>query len=410
MISVQEAEEIILNLVHPLEGENTIETVDLSAACGRILAKNIISALDFPHWDNSAMDGYAVRFVDIQNCSLEQPAILKIIEEIPAGVQPQLTVETGQAMRIFTGSMMPLGADTVIMQEYTQREDDRVLIYQSSQRGSFVRHQGEFYQRGNSLLSSGISLNPPEIAILAAAQCPKIPVYRPLNVGILSTGDELISPEEKLRPGKIVDSNQYALMAAIIKLGMKPIIFGIIPDDPLRLKASISQALNSADVVLSTGGVSVGDYDYVEEILKELGGEIFIRRVAVKPGKPLTVASFSSPQTLYFGLPGNPVSTLVTFWRFVQPALKKMSGLNSGFSPHFIPAKTRHFLRGDEQRESYLWGQLTWLNGVYEFESAGGSHSSGNLINLALTNGLACLPLGQTIIPEGSLIQVLPIR
>jgi molybdopterin molybdotransferase len=212
MLSVQEAESIVLNLAQPLESQRDVETVDLLAASGRILAAPVTSSLDFPYWDNSAMDGYAVRFTDVENCSAEKPIELEIVEEIPAGYQPKNTVQPGQAARIFTGAVMPAGADTVVMQEETRREGDRIFILVSPDKPqAFVRHKGTFYQAGMPLLNPGTVINAPEIAVLATAQCTQVPVYRRVRVAIFSTGDELISPDQSLSPGKLIDSNQYAL-------------------------------------------------------------------------------------------------------------------------------------------------------------------------------------------------------
>lgn len=415
MLSVKQAEARILDLVQPLSSESQPETLELLASPGRVLAVAVTSDLDFPHWDNSAMDGYAVRFADVEQCSAERPVVLEVVEEIPAGYLPQRSLAPGQAARILTGAMMPTGADTVVIQERTQRQGDRVMILEAHEYQAFVRHKGAFYQAGTPLLASGTLLQAPEIAILAAAQCAQVQVYRRPRVAILSTGDELVLPNQPLNPGQIVDSNQYALAALVMQMGAEPICLGIVPDQPEALRQAIAHAISSADVVLSSGGVSVGDYDYVDDILAELGAEIHIRAVAVKPGKPLTVATFAAASptaqpVLYFGLPGNPASALVTFWRFVQPAIRKLSGLAQGWEPTFVPARTQQTLRSDGKRETYLWGKLELGEAGYEFRVAGGSHSSGNLINLAQTNGLAVLPVGQTAIAAGESVLVLSIR
>jgi len=420
MLPVNQAESIILDLVHPLDPQLDNESIDLSAATGRILASPVTSQLDFPHWDNSAMDGYAVRYADVQSANEQQPIRLELVEEIPAGYQPQKTIAPGQAARIFTGACMPQGADTVVMQEHTQRQDNQVLILQAPKPQGFVRHQASFYRAGDPLLESGIQLGAPEIAVLAAAQCTELTVYRRPKVAILSTGNELVTPYQPLQPGQIVDSNQYALAAWVTLCGGIPKVQGIVRDKPDALKQAIAQAILAADIVLSTGGVSVGEYDYVDEILAQLNAEIHIRSVAVKPGKPLTVATFPPPSqrnkkgsshpVLYFGLPGNPVSALVSCWRFVQPVMKKLSGLPmQRWKPRFINAISRSELKSDGRRESYLWGQLQLVEGNYEFKLAGGSHSSGNLINLAQTTGLAVVPVGQTLIPVGEMVQVLSV-
>jgi len=414
MLSVQQAEQIIFNSVQPLNPERDIEIVDLLGASGRILAQEITSQLDFPHWDNSAMDGYAVRHADIAEFNTENPVILQIIEEIPAGKSPEKSIHPGQAARIFTGAMMPEGADTVVMQEVTQRDGNSVTILSASAPQAFVRHKGSYSKAGTPLLPPGIRIGATEIAVLASAQCTQIPVYRRPVVAILSTGDELVTPEQPLKPGQLVDSNQYALATLVKQAGAVPQMLGIIPDDPEQLKNAISHALASADIVISSGGVSVGDYDFVDEILSSLGGEIQIRAVAIKPGKPLTFAKFNSSNdrstVLYFGLPGNPVSSLVTFWRFVQPTIEKLSGISHTWQPVFVKAKTQHNLKSDGKRESYLWGQLHLVNGEYEFSLAGGTQNSGNLINLAQTNALAVLPVGETLLNAGNLVRVLQIK
>ncbi|MBD2562815.1 MULTISPECIES: molybdopterin molybdotransferase MoeA [Nostoc] len=418
MLSVNDAEAIILNLVQPLDHQRDTEVLDLLTADSRILATPITSPLDFPHWDNSAMDGYAVRYQDVQHSNPENPTVLEIVEDIPAGYQPKSTIQAGQAARIFTGAVIPAGADTIVIQEKTRREENRVFILDAPKPQEFVRHKASFYQAGTQLLSAGIKLNAPEIAVLAAAQCPKLSVYRRPRVAIFSTGDELVTVDQPLQPGQIVDSNQYALAALVRQSGAEPLILGIVKDDPVALEKVITHAVAIADIVLSSGGVSVGDYDYVDKILESLGAKIHIRAVQMRPGKPLTVATFPStdainrvsPQSaLYFGLPGNPAAVLVTFWRFVLPAIKKLSGITEGWEPVFLKVRSHDELRSDGKRETYLWGKLHLIDGVYEFHKAGGSHSSGNLINLAQTNALAVLPVGKTLIYPQEEVQVLQL-
>jgi molybdopterin molybdotransferase len=445
MLSVNETEAIIFNLVQPLDNQFNSEIIDLLSAQGRILATPITSKLDFPHWDNSAMDGYAVRYEDVRGCNAENPAILEVIEEIPAGYQPISTLQSGQAARIFTGAVMPGGADTVVMQEVTQRQECdreaerwqsssvcsrsrsvpkglrveanyRVLISVAPKLQEFVRKKASYYEAGNELLPAGIMVDAPEMSILAAAQCNQISVLRKPKVAIFSTGDELVRPDKVLKPGQIVDSNQYALATLVKRLGAEVVTLGIVPDDPDSLKVAIKETVANADIVISSGGVSVGEYDYVEQIIESLGGKLHIRSVAMKPGKPFTVATFpynqrsvemSGQAFLYFGLPGNPVSALVAFWRFVQPAIAKFSGLGSGWKPVFMKAKAKQELRSDGKRESYIWGKLNIVDGVYEFAVAGGSQTSGNLINLSQTNALGVLSAGQNLIPAAGEVWVL---
>ena len=408
MLSVSKSEKIILDLVRPLSG---VESIDLTLATGRILATEIVSRLDFPHWDNSAMDGYAVKFADVRSSTSKHPITLEVVEEIPAGYQPQREIQSGEAARIFTGAIVPAGADTIVMQEHTQRvQKSFVKIQIAPTAKSFVRQRGAYARIGDPLLAAGTILNPPEIAILAATGSSQVDVFRRPRVAILSTGDELVMPDAPLKPGQIVDSNQYALAAFVHQAGGIPICMGIVPDDRAKLTDAMSEAIASADLVLSTGGVSVGDYDYVEAILAELGGDIHIRSVAIKPGKPLTVAKFNRDDrtVVYFGLPGNPVSALVSCWRFVRSAMAKLSGLPpAAWQPCWIEALTTQDLTADGQRETYLWGKWQLIDGKYHFSLAGGSHSSANMVNLAGTNALAVIPVDTTIVPTGSSVRVL---
>ncbi len=435
MLPVAQAESIIWDLVQPLTaGDPTaVDVVALADAHDRILAASISSPLDFPHWDNSAMDGYAVRFADVQACTSSVPVTLTVVEDIPAGKPPQLFLQAGEAARVFTGSMVPAGADVVVMQEHTHRNGNYVTIHAApAAPGEFIRQQGAFRRVGDQLLPAGIVLTAADLAILAAAQCLHVPVYRRPVVAILSTGSELITPEQPLQPGKLVDSNQLALATLVAQSGGIPRCLGIVPDRPAALQAAIVQALAQADMIVSSGGVSVGDYDYVEQILTDLGATLHIRAVAIKPGKPLTVATFNGfgnrsrdglpsvqgqptqenqPRSLstqlYFGLPGNPVSALITFWRFVQPALRKFMGLTKGWQPQFVTAIASESLTADRKRETYLWGHITLKEGQYHFTPAPGSQSSGNLVNLSQTNALARLSVGQGTILPGQPVAVL---
>ncbi|NJR68224.1 MAG: molybdopterin molybdotransferase MoeA [Synechococcales cyanobacterium CRU_2_2] len=441
MLSVAEAEAVLQSLVVPLATAEDTERVALLESVGRILAAPIASPLDFPHWDNSAMDGYAVRYVDVAQAGSEASAdaacLLEVIEAIAAGQVPQRSIASHQAARIFTGAMLPEGADTIVMQENTRvRGDRQVEVLQAPpQAGHFVRRRGEFHRVGDRLLSPGICLGPADIAVLAAAQCATVPVFRRPQVGILSTGDELVElfgalgagcePEPCLQPGQIIDSNRYALAALVQHSGAQPHLLGRIGDQPGALRAAIAATLTGAiasvtatsspaqprplDLVISSGGVSVGDHDHVDAVLEALGATLHIRAVAVKPGKPLTVATLPRPQgpdLLYVGLPGNPVSALVSFWRFVQPALRRLGGA-ADWQPQFVQGKTLQSLQAGGQRETYVWGRWRWGAEGGEFAIAPGSHSSGNLVNLAQTNALAKIPIGIQTLAPGDLVEVL---
>lgn len=392
------------------------ETVPLGLAVGRVLAEPVRSRLDFPHWDNSAMDGYGIRAADVAAARPDQPVILEVIEEIPAGRAPTRSLGPGQAARIYTGAMLPEGADAIaIQEEVTVLPDGRVAIPAAIAPDTFVRKRGAFGRSGDQLLAAGTRLGPAEVAVLAAAQCAQVTVFGRPRVAILSTGDELVPVDgPALKPGQIVDSNRYALEAFVQQMGGEAIAWGIIPDDREALKTAMAGAIAEADLVLSTGGVSVGTYDYVETLLGDLGAAIAIRSVAVKPGKPLTVATVpkgndNSPNNpcLYFGLPGNPASALVGCWRFVAPALRRMAGDSVDLGAGRLRCLAAETLTGAGQREAYLWGRVALREGTYHFIPAPGGHNSGNLVNLVGTTALAIVPIGAGAIAAGDPVEVL---
>lgn len=412
MLTVSDAFNVILGQVQPLSPLEDREIVSLDRAMGRILAREVRGAVDFPYWDNSAMDGYAIASQDSEAWSWESPLSLDVVMEISAGVVPGQSLGAGQAARIFTGAMLPDGADTIVMQEKTERiSETQVQILEKPQPQAFVRHRGSYYQAGDSLLAAGLKLGATDLAVLATMQCCEVPVFRQPVVAIVSTGNELVAPDQLLQPGQIVDSNRYVLSALIQQAGAIALHFQPVGDRLADVKQAIADAMDQADLVISTGGVSVGDYDFVDQALKELGGQIQFESVAVKPGKPLTFATFEDPsrRVLYFGLPGNPVSAPVGFWRFVQPALLKFAGLKSGYEPTFVQARSLEALSSNGQRETYVWGHLSWGQDGAEFRPAAGHQISGNLINLSQTTGLGVLSCDRPSVAEGDLISVMLI-
>ena len=410
MLTVHEAYEEIMGQVVPLSSENDVERVSIEEAVNRILAKSVQGAVDFPYWDNSAMDGYAIASQDSEAWDWSEPLTLDVAMEIPAGVAPSQALQSGQAARIFTGAMLPDGADTIVMQEKTQPQGQQVQILEKPKPQNFVRQRGSYYQAQEPLLDPGISLTATDLAILATMQCAQVPVYRKPVVAVLSTGNELVEVGRSLQPGQIVDSNRYVLSALIEKAGAIAISIQTVGDRLEDVKQSIQSALDKADIIISTGGVSVGDYDFVDQALKELGGQIHFQSVKVKPGKPLTFATFGQDsKKFYFGLPGNPVSAPVGFWRFVQPALLKLMGLQQGYAPEFVQAKAEISLKSNGQRETYVWGHLTWQGDGYIFRPAAGRQISGNLINLSQVNALGRLSCEDPLVEAGDYFSVMKI-
>lgn len=409
MLSVAETEKIILDLVQPFDPKVDSEILPLSQAIARILVEDISTTMDFPHWDNSAMDGYALRYADLADLPELKLAIAS--DEIPAGKAISKPLQKGECIRIFTGGMLPIGADTVIMQEDTERTDNFLQLKVKPLQGEYVRRKGEFIQAGTTLVKAGTRLGATEIGALASARCQTVKVYRQPKIAIISTGNELISLDssQPLQLGQIIDSNLYALSALTHQAGAIAITFESVRDDPSELQKVIQQAIATADMVISTGGVSVGDYDYVDQILEKMGADIHVRSVAIKPGKPLTVASIapsfsvnkSEGKVLYFGVPGNPMSAMTSFWRFIRGAIAKLNGSNQTYwYPQFIKAITTEELHSQGRRETYLWGNLTYQKGKPFFQPVQ-NYSSGNLISAIGSNALAVMHINQTYVPVG---------
>jgi molybdopterin molybdotransferase len=283
------------------------------------------------------------------------------------------------------------------------------------QQGEYVRRKGEFIQAGTTLVTAGTKLGATEIGALASARCQQVKLFRQPKVAIISTGNELVSLEDSqfLQAGQIIDSNLYALSTLINQSGAIAIPFGVVRDNRQELESVIRSAIATADIVISTGGVSVGDYDYVDELLVTIGADIHVQSVAIKPGKPLTFASFtralnvnrSEDKVLYFGVPGNPVSAMLSFWRFIQGAIAKLNGSHETYwYPQFIRAVTTADLHAQGRRETYLWGKLTYARGNPIFQPVKNylnNYSSGNLISAIGTNALAVMRINQTYVPAG---------
>ncbi len=414
MLSVDEVERIILNLVKPFDPVIDREILPLAQTLNRILAEDIKSELDFPNWDNSAMDGYALRYADLEDSQDLRLAIAP--DQIPAGMAIAKLLAKGECIRIFTGGMLPIGADTVIMQEDTERIGNFLQLKIKPTQGEYVRRKGEFIPAGTTIVNAGMRLGATEIGALAAARCQQIKVYRQPKIAIISTGNELVSLDnsQPLQLGQIIDSNLYALSALITQAGAIAIPFGAVADHKLELEKVMQQAIATADIVISTGGVSVGDYDYVDELLEKMGADIHVQSVAIKPGKPLTVATFpenkiKEDRVIYFGVPGNPVSAMMSFWRFIGGAIAKLNGTNQIYwYPQFIKAITIADLHSQGRRETYLWGNLTYPKGSPVFQPVK-NYSSGNLISAIGVNALAVMRVNQTYVPAGDVAIIMLI-
>lgn len=353
MHTVEQARAAVLERIQPLG----VERVPLTCAVGRVLADNIVAPYDNPPHDNSAMDGFAVHFEDVSSATHESPVRLRVVEDIPAGKVPKLSVGNGEASRIMTGALIPEGADTVIRVEDTKDHGDHVDIFEPEDAlGENVRCRGEDMKSGDALIAAGTELGPGEVGVLAAVQRPYVVVGRRPTVAILSSGDELVEVGDERGPGQIVNSNTPALGAVARACGADPVLLPTAADSEAAIRASIESALG-CDFIVSSGGVSVGDYDYVKKVLEDLGAEEVLWRVSMKPGKPLYFCLLRG--TPYFGLPGNPVSSLVSFLQFVRPAIRKASAYpETDWNLPESAARIEHDLVNDGERRNFLRARL----------------------------------------------------
>lgn len=405
ILSVTQATERLLSGLAPLGPE----TVDLERALGRILAQDIVASTSLPPFDNSAMDGYAVQSADVRSASTDTPVALEVVGDVPAGSLDLKTLTPHTAMRIMTGARMPSGADAVVPVERTtapepmtgQELPTRVNFLSSVDPGEFVRREGTDVANGERVVSAGTRLDPPHIGMLASLGVPRVVVHRRPKVALLSTGDELVEIDRPIRPGQIRDGNGYALSAAVSQAGGIPLRLGIVPDDLDRVHARLEQAVASgADIILSSAGVSLGAYDFVRSAV-EKGGKIDFWKVNIRPGKPLVSGDFKGVP--FVGLPGNPVSALVTFEVFVRPMIARMSGL-SGERRLRLKATLIEPIQSDG-RESYLRGIVDWEDGGYRVKLTG-SQDSSVLSSLIHANALVVLPAGTQAVPAGEQVDV----
>ncbi len=384
LTSLEEARKTVLDSVRPLG----LEKVGLLEALGRVLGEDIIAARDNPPWDNSAMDGFAVRWEDIkQEHAITKPSVLQVIEDVPAGKAATRSVGPGQAIRIMTGAPVPKGADTVVKVEETEPAGDSVRIFKPEPRGANIRPQGEDVKKGDCIIAQGTQIRPAEAGMLAILAKSFIFVYQRPRVAILSTGDELADLDERFDEDKIVNSNSYGIAAAVQEAGGIPFLLGIARDQPAALKEKIAHGLN-ADILVLSGGVSMGDYDFTKAVFTELGAEMHFWKLAIRPGQPLAFGRIQ--HTLAFGLPGNPVSSMVTFEQLVRPAMLKMSG-HRGYGRPVVQAVFQEKFSKRPDRRHFLRGILSLESGVLKVRTTG-EQGSGILTSMVKANGLIDVP------------------
>jgi len=397
MIPVEKARSLILDQIQRMGTEK----LDLLHSMGRVMAEAVLSGRDHPPWNSSAMDGYAVRHADVFGASEKKPVRLGVIEEIAAGFLPTKSIGPGQASRIMTGAPVPEGADAVIRVEDTRLEGDSIQILCPAEQGENVRLRGEDIQAGHVMLAQNSVVGPAEVGLLASLGRSQVLVYQRPRVAILATGNELADFDEELTPNKIMNSNGYALAAQVLEAGGVPVILGIAKDTREDLLGRLTQGLG-ADLLLISGGVSVGLYDFVKDVLEQLGIRMAFWKVAMKPGEPLAFGSLQAKPV--FGLPGNPVSTMVTFEQFVRPALRKMQGHTSLFRP-VIEAVLMERITKNPGKTHFVRAVLRKAGDRHEVWTTG-NQSSGVLTSMVKADGLLIFPSEAAEMEKGQTVKV----
>ena len=394
---VAKAREFIARFLMPV---SAVERLNIRAALGRVLAEDVVSPLDVPSHDNSAMDGYAMRHADLKG---DAGTTLKVVGSSFAGAPFQGSVGAGESVRIMTGGVVPDGTDTIVMQEHVEADGDRITVGGGHKRGQHLRRAGEDLKTGQVALKRGVPLRPAEIGLIASLGIGEVSVYRRLRVAFFSTGDELRSIGTALGTGQIYDSNRYTIHGMLTRLGCDVIDMGVVPDDPKLLEKAFADAAQCADVVITSGGVSVGEADFVKELLERLG-EVVFWKIAMKPGRPLAYGRLGNAH--FFGLPGNPVSVMVTFYQFVRDALLQLSGRDPVPAlPSFKVPCTSNLKKAP--------GRTEFQRGVLAQDAAGnwtvrvtGEQGSGILRSMAEANCFIILPETQGNVTAGALVEV----
>jgi molybdenum cofactor synthesis domain-containing protein len=376
-------------------------TVPVRDALGLVTTRDVIAGEAVPPFANTAMDGYAVRAADTTGAGPEAPVRLAVAGELPAGRAPEQPVGEGEAIRIMTGAPMPDGADSVVMVEYTERDSDAVRVLRAARPGDHVRAAGGDLAAGDLVFPAGTALGPAHLGVLTSSSFEDVEVVPRARVGVLSTGDELVE-RGPLRPGQIRDSNRPMLLAQVAEAGADAADLGLAPDDESIITRTLADALASCDAVLTSGGVSVGDFDYVKSALGRLG-RMQSWQVAIKPAKPLAFGVIDG--TPVFGLPGNPVSSLVSFELFARPALLLMMGHAARFRPEVTATAERSMSRKPDGK-LHLDRVRVRADGDSYLAARTGDQASNVLSATAAANGLALLPDGDGV-PEGESVRVM---
>ena len=392
MLAVREALELMLAAARPVAETEVIPTL---SANGRVLAQAQVSGMNVPGMDNTQMDGYAVRAADCASGS----AALKVTQRIPAGHVGQ-PLEPGSAARIFTGALIPPGADAVVMQEQCELNGDVVTIRHAPKAGEWIRRAGEDITSGSVILAAGTRLRSQELGLAASVGLAQLPVRRKLRVAVFFTGDELAMPGEPLAPGAIYNSNRFTLRALLENLGCEISDFGIVPDSLEATRKVLRECAQAHDLIITSGGVSVGEEDHIKPAV-EAEGKLNMWQIAVKPGKPLAFGEVQ--QAFFVGLPGNPVSSFVTFLLFVRPFILRLQGVEGTVAPRAYAMRADFDWLKADKRNEFLRARINDAGGLELFRNQG----SGVLTSTVWGDGLIDNPPGQAI-NSGDMVRFIP--
>jgi molybdopterin molybdotransferase len=398
LLSIDAARQMIVERVTPVA---EVERVAVRQAMGRILAEDVSAPIAVPGYDNSAVDGYAVRFDDLHR---DQPTSLRCIDRIAAGHDPSAALMPGTAARIFTGAMLPDGADVVIMQEDCEREGERVTIRPGIKRGANTRRAGEDVAKGSVALTAGRRLGPADLGLLAALGFVEVPVRRRLTVALLSTGDEVREPGEPLRRSQIHDANRYMLAGLLERLGVEVSDRGIVRDEPALLSDALQRAANESDLIITSGGVSTGEEDHVRAAIAN-HGSLYFWRLAIKPGRPVAMGQIG--QTPLAGLPGNPVAALLTFALIARPMIESLCGAAPHVAKRFKVVSDFAYRKRSGRRE-YVRVSLLPVGAGLAHARRYPKEGAGMLTSLTETDGLVELPEETTRLDAGAEVDFLP--
>lgn len=398
MIPMNEAVRIVMDSTPRLD----VTTRPLMQSLGHTLAEDVTSDINMPPFEKATMDGFAVVGTDVIEASRSNPVALDIVEEIQAGSVPTKTISAGKAARIMTGAPMPKGADTVVMVEETESENGRVRILESATPGQNRVPLGEDVREGDVVLKAPSRIRPPEIGILAAVGVTEVPVYRRPVVGVVATGDEIVEPGTTPAPGQIRNSNGYSMATQVERAEGVPKYLGIAGDTVASLERVMREGLETCDVLLLSGGVSAGVYDLVQGVMRDLGVSVLFDRIRMKPGKPLTFGTCGDK--LVFGLPGNPVSSLVGLELLVRPALRKMQVMTDCHRPR-VSARLEAPFTQTPGREQFVPALSTFEDGAWSTRWVG-HHGSADMFSLAEANSLFVVGADVETVPAGETVDL----